>query len=96
MNTQPSRPRAQVKRNFSFLVSYANSAEQIKDAYGCMDFPSFKEAEAFIRDNFFHNPDMQRSGIYIISTYNPSTDLIITDICHCYWRNNMLHEMYCL
>lgn len=93
MNTKQTRPRTQVSRTFSFLVSYANSIDEVHDAYGCEDFPTFKEAENFIRENFFNNPHMQEKGIYIISTYHKPTDICISDICKCYWKNSMLHEI---
>ena len=92
MKTEPVRPRGQVKRNFTFLVSFANSREELNNAYGCDDFKSFAEAEKFIRDTFFNNPNTAEKGIYVISIYDPRTDVVINDICKCTWQNNQLCE----
>lgn len=93
MQKEVVRPRGQVKRNFTFLVSYANSIDELDNAYGCDDYKSFAEAEKFVRDTFFNNPHMQNKGIYVISTYDPKRDIVIDDICKCYWENNQLCEM---
>lgn len=93
MDKEYLRPRAEIKRIFTFLISFANSIDDIADSYGCDDFKTFAEAEKAIRDNFFNNPSIQENGVYTISTYDPTHDIVIDDICKCYWKNNQLCEM---